>query len=104
MTVAAAAAVLVTSSALAACPVAASAEPALKPNQPNQRRPRRGPSWARHSVCGRRWLRRRPIRMAATPRRRDPRADVHHGAACEVDGTQVAEPAAGAQTQWASGE
>ena len=39
VSVAAAAAVLVTSSALAAWPVAASAEPALKPNQPNHSSP-----------------------------------------------------------------
>ena len=39
MIVAAAAAVLVTMKAFAARPLAATADPALKPNQPNHRRP-----------------------------------------------------------------
>src|SRR5437870_6447413 len=39
VSVAAPAAVFVTRSAFAACPLAASADPALKPNQPNHRSP-----------------------------------------------------------------
>src|SRR6476620_7719641 len=63
--VAAAAAVLVTTNALAARPPAVTAEPALKPNQPNQSRP--APRTVIGTSCGSiasPLTTRRPIRIA----------------------------------------
>ena len=63
--VAAAAAVLVTTKALAARPPADRAEPALKPNQPNQRRP--APRTVMGTSCGSMLsllMARRPMRIA----------------------------------------
>src|SRR6187551_1539621 len=67
--VAAAAATLVTRSALAATPFAARADPALNPNQPNHSSP--APSTVIGTSCGSRLLlspndQRRPISTAAT--------------------------------------
>ena len=104
MIVAAAAAVLVTRSAFAARPLAATAEPALKPNQPNHRRP------APRTVIGMSWgsirsplTTRRPIRSATI------RADTPDEAWTTVPPAKSSAPSLNsqpsvAQTQCAIGE
>ena len=85
MIVAAAAAVLVTTNALAARPPAVSADPALKPNQPNHRRP--APRTVIGTSCGSMLsplTTRRPIRMA-TIRAETPELMLDDGAAGEVE-------------------
>jgi hypothetical protein len=104
VSVAAAAAVLVTMKALAARPFAATAEPALNPNQPNQRSP------APRTVIGMSWgsirsplATRRPIRSATI------RADRPELAWTTVPPAKSRAPSLKsqpslAQTQWAIGE
>ena len=104
MIVAAAAAVFVTTNALAASPPAVSAEPALKPNQPNHRRP------APRTVIGTSWgsnpsplTTRRPIRMATI------RADTPELMWTTVPPAKSSAPSLYSQpsvdqTQWAIGE
>src|SRR5260370_41470231 len=84
---AAAAAVLVFTNARAATPFAARAEPALKPNQPNQRRP--APSRVRGTLCGTDGARRKSPRGA-----RPPTADKPRGAAGAADASAATEEAA----------
>ncbi len=102
--VAAAAAVLVTSRALAARPLAAPADPALKPNQPNHSRP--APRTVIGMSCG-------SIRSPLTTRRPISRATISADTP-DVAWTTVppaksrapslnSQPSA-AQTQWATGE
>ena len=91
--VAAAAAVLVTMKALAARPFAATADPALKPNQPNHRRP--APRTVIGTSCGSMrspLTTRRPI-SRATIRARHAGADVDDGAAGEVERAELEQPA-----------
>ena len=93
MIVAAAAAVLVTMKALAARPPAVTAEPALKPNQPNHRSP--APRTVIGTSCG---SRARPLRWRlpiseGDDERRDARADVDDRAAGEVERAELEQPA-----------
>ena len=93
MIVAAAAAMFVTVNALAARPPAVSAEPALKPNQPNHRRP--GAEDGHRHVMG---LLAVAIHVAPADHerddeRRDARADVDDRAAGEVEGAELEQPA-----------
>ena len=104
MTVAAAAAMLVTVNALAARPPAVTAEPALKPNQPNHRRP------APRTVIGTSWgsdfspfMFRRPIIRATT------RAETPELMWTTVPPAKSRAPSLNSQpstdhTQWAIGE
>ena len=77
-------------------PLAASALPALKPNQPNQSRP--APSSVNGTLCGS--SARRLDSRAAVPttmrrhERGDAGVDVHDGAAGEVERAHLGEPAA----------
>ena len=91
--VAAAAAMLVTMKALAARPLAATAEPALKPNQPNHRRP--APRTVIGTSCG---SIRSPLATRRPMQQRDDeggdaRADVDDGAAGEVERAELEQPA-----------
>ena len=104
MIVAAAAAVLVTRNAFAARPFAASAEPALKPNQPNHSRP------APRTVIGMSWgsrpspfTTRLPMRSATT------RAETPDEMWTTVPPAKSRAPSLNSQpsadqTQWAIGE
>src|SRR6478609_5267019 len=102
--VAAAAAVFVTMNALAARPPAVSAEPALKPNQPNHRRP--APRTVIGMSCGSirsPLMTRRPISRATI------RADRPDDAWTTVPPAKSSAPSlysqpSDAQTQWAIGE
>src|ERR1700730_9633206 len=106
VSVAAPAAVFVTSSALAAWPLAESADPALNPNQPNQRRP--APRTTRRMSCGAvdsfvLATTRGPMRRATT------RAETPELMWTTVPPAKSSAPSlwsqpSGAQTQWASGE
>src|SRR6185437_7276419 len=102
--VAAAAAVFVTTSAFAARPPAVSAEPALKPNQPNHRRP--APSTVIGMSCGS--IRspltaRRPISSATTSADRPDEACTTVPPAKSSAPSLYSQPSA-AQTQCATGE
>ena len=93
--IAAAAATNVFMNACAATPLAASAEPALKPNQPNHRMP--VPSNVSGSECGGIGSRRPTPPLAEDQHQRErgrTRVDVHDGAAREVERTPLGEPAA----------
>ena len=101
---AAAAAMCVFRNAEPARPLAASAEPALKPNQPNHRMP------APSTVSGRLlgcisslpWPLRLPSTIAAA-RAAAADEDVDDGTASEVQRAELEEPALPCHTQWASG-
>ena len=93
LSMAAAAAMWVLMSACAAMPLAASADPALKPNQPNQRMP--VPSRVSGSECGGDRVFRPPAPTAEHEHRGergDSRVDVHDGAAGEVEGAATEQP------------
>ena len=104
MIVAAAAAVLVTTKALAARPPALSADPALKPNQPNHRRP--APRTVIGTSCGSMLsplTARRPMRIATI------RAETPELTWTTVPPAKSRAPALKSQpstdqTQWAIGE
>ena len=104
MIVAAAAAMLVTVNALAARPPAVSAEPALKPNQPNHRRP--APRTVIGTSCGSvlsPFMWRRPIISATT------RAETPELMWTTVPPAKSSAPSLNSQpsvdhTQWAIGE
>ncbi len=70
--IAAAVATWVLTKAMPATPLAASAEPALKPNQPNQSRPE--PSITSGRLCGRIGSLRKPTRLPSTRARASPAA------------------------------
>ena len=95
MIVAAAAAVFVTSRAFAARPSAARAEPALKPNQPNHRRP--APRTVIGMSCGsiRSPLHDAPADQQRDDERRDAGRGVDDGAAGEVERAELEQPAVG---------
>src|SRR6185295_17183228 len=102
--VAAAAAVLVTTKALAARPPAETAEPALKPNQPNHSRP--APRTVIGTSCGSMLsplTTRRPMRMATisaeTPELMWTTVPPAKSSAPSLNSQPSAD-----QTQWASGE
>ena len=104
MIVAAAAAVLVTMKAFAARPLAPTADPALKPNQPNHRRP--APRTVIGTSCGSigsPFTARRPISSATT------RAETPELMWTTVPPAKSSAPSLNSQpsadqTQWASGE
>ena len=91
----AAGASIVVTNARPAIGLAASALPALKPNQPNQSRP--APSSTNGTLCGR-IDERAVVRPLADDERRHQRrgagVHVHDGAAGEVPGAHVRQPAA----------
>jgi hypothetical protein len=102
--VAAPAAVFVTRSAFAARPFAESAEPALKPNQPNQRRP--APRTVIGMSCG---SIRSPLTTRRPMTRATMRADTPDEAWTTVPPAKSSAPRPNsqpsvAQTQWAIGE
>ena len=82
--------------AWAATPLAASAEPALKPTQPNHRMP--VPSIVSGRLCGGIGVSRIALALAEHEHQRErggAGVDVHDRAAGEVERAQLGEPAAG---------
>ena len=104
VTVAAAAAVFVTRRALAARPLAATDEPALKPNQPNHRRP------APRTVIGMSWgSRPSPLTTRRPMSRATISAEMPDEAWTTVPPAKSSAPSLNSQpstdhTQWATGE
>src|SRR3954447_13718529 len=102
--VAAAAAVFVTMNALAAMPLAAVADPALKPNQPNHRRP--APSTVIGTSCGSigsPLTARRPMRRA-TMRAETPELMWTTVPPAKSSAPSLYSQPSTDQTQWANGE